>query len=349
MNVHVSYKGSKPAEVDKYINQQLEKLRKRLQVFKPDLVHLHLSIDDKKQSRAGANVSADLRLPSGDIAATATGDDPVTAVKLAFDDLLERVSKHKDQLRQHHKWARRGVEERGRPQPQVPFEETLAAVQPQTISGEDVASYVNANLYRLNRFVEREIRYREASGLLDDDQVTREEVIDEAIATALGDSVDKPEKLALEPWLYRLAIRAINELSDRNPRESDTVPLDQRTRRANVSASDDVHFQYHQPDETMTQQQNIPDRGISTPEQIAASDEMITLIEGALLGAGLQDREAFLLYAVEGFTPEEIAVISDRSVEGVRKSIIAAREHLRKSLPIPDEFKNKLLQYSKIA
>jgi RNA polymerase sigma factor (sigma-70 family) len=222
-------------------------------------------------------------------------------------------------------------------------------VQPPTISGEDITSYVNANLYRLNRFVDRELRYRENNGMLQLDQVTREEVIDEAVATALGDGVEKPEKLALEPWLYRLAMRAIDDLANRNPQSPNEVPLDQTTRRSNVGGSDDVHFQYHQPDETMTQQQNIRNPGVWTPEEIVASDEMITLVEGALLGAKKEDREAFLLYAVEGFTPEEIAAISERSIEQVRQSVNAAREHLRKSLPVPDEFKDKLLQHSKIA
>lgn len=349
MNVHVSYKGSKHSDLDKYIDQQVEKLGKRLQVFKPDLIHLRITVDDKKPAREGTNISVDLRLPSADIAATASGAEPNAALKMAFDDLIEQVTKHKDELRQQHKWIRRRAEERARPQRQVPFEETLAAVQPSTISGEDITTYVNANLYRLNRFVDRELRYRQNTGMLEPEQVTREEVIDETIATALGDGIDKPEKLALEAWLYRLAMRSIDDLANRNPQATNTVPLDQETRRANVGASDDVHFQYHQPDETMTQQENIRDPGVSTPEEIVASDEMITLIESALLGAKKEDREAFLLYAVEGFTPDEIAAISDRLVDQVRKSVIAAREHLRKALPMPNEFKDKLLEHSKIA
>jgi RNA polymerase sigma factor (sigma-70 family) len=238
---------------------------------------------------------------------------------------------------------------RTRPQPQVPFEETLAAVQPPTISEADISSYVNANLYRLNRFVDREIRYRENAGMLEPDQMTREEVIDEAIAVALSDGTEKPERLALEPWLYRLAIRSLDELTERNPQVPDTVPLDQTTRRTNVGASDDVHFQYHQPDETMTRQENIRNPAVSTPEEIVASDEMIAMVEAALLGTSKEDREAFLLYAVEGFTPEEIAAISDRSVDQVRSSVNTAREHLRRALPVSNEFKDKLLQHSKIA
>lgn len=107
--------------------------------------------------------------------------------------------------------------------------------------------------------------------------------------------------------------------------------------------------QYHQPDETMTQQENIPDRGVFTPEQIAATDEIISLVEHSLLGAKPEDREAFLLYAVEGFTPEEIAAISDRSVDQVRASVLTARDHLRKALPVSDTLKDKLLQHSRIA
>jgi DNA-directed RNA polymerase specialized sigma24 family protein/ribosome-associated translation inhibitor RaiA len=349
MNVHVSYKGSKSPDIEKYIDQQIEKLRKRLQVFKPDLVHLRISIDDKKPAREGANISLDLRLPSGDIAAAMSGAEPTAALKMAFDDLFERVGKHKDQLRQQRNWIRRRSAGFARPLPQVPFEQTLAAVQPPTISELDINSYVNANLYRLNRFVDREIRYRENAGLLEPEQVSREEVIDEAIATALSDGTEKPERLALEPWLYRVAIRCLDELSARNPQVPDTVPLDQTTRRRNVGASDDMHFQYHQPDETMTQQESIRDPAVSTPEEIVASDEMITMVEAALLGARKSDREAFLLYAIEGFTPEEIAAIGDRSVEQVRDSINAAREHLRRVLPVSNEFKDKLLQHSKIA
>ena len=94
---------------------------------------------------------------------------PTSAVKAAFEDLLQQVNKHKDLLRASHKWQR---ERRGtipavmRRCSEVPFEQTLAAVFPPTISADDVRSYVNANLARLTRFVEREIYVREAQGTL---------------------------------------------------------------------------------------------------------------------------------------------------------------------------------------
>src|SRR3954466_14629848 len=41
MNVHVSYKAAKAPEADREFNHHTEKLQKRLQIFRPELVHLH--------------------------------------------------------------------------------------------------------------------------------------------------------------------------------------------------------------------------------------------------------------------------------------------------------------------
>lgn len=348
MNVHISYKAAKNSDLEEQFQQQIQKLSRRLQVFKPDLVHLHGNLEENS-ARQGFCVSLNLRLPSGQLASKGIGDTPVAAIKRAFDDLIEQFTKHKDQLRSRYKWLRRQQEGRARPEPQLPFEETLAAVRPATVSGEDISQYVNVNLYRLVRFVERELRYRESAGQFDPDQVTREEIIDEAIANALGESGEKPDKLALEPWLYRLALRAIDEVAARNAEGNGDVSLDASARRVNVGASDEFHLQFHQPDEALAEEDTIADRAASNPEDIAASDEMTKLVEAALLGAKRRDREAFLLYAVEGFTVEEIAAISERKPEEVRKSVSLAREHLRKALPIPDEFKDKFFQHPRIA
>jgi DNA-directed RNA polymerase specialized sigma24 family protein/ribosome-associated translation inhibitor RaiA len=350
MNVHVSYKVPKSSDLEQHFNQNTEKLRKRLQVFRPDLIHLHAIIDERT-GRAGFDVRLDLRLPSGDIASRSAADRVDAAIKSAFDDLIEQVTKHKNRLRAQHKWPHRRRVGRTRPVPQVPFEETIAAVHPPTASDDDISSYVNANLGRLQRFVERELRFRENNGELRPYQLSAPEVVSEAIANAL-DHEEKPDKMALEPWLYRLSLRAIRDLTHRSGDDVESVHLEQaawgREARGN-DGSDESMMQFHQPDESVVAENIIPNRGVATPEESAASDEMIGMIEVALLGTKPEDREAFLLYGIEGFTIDEIAVISNRAGEDVRKSITTAREHLRKNLPVPDEFKDKLLQHSRIA
>ena len=329
MNVHFSYKDRKPPEVEKEINQQVEKLRKRLRVFRPELVHLKGSFE-QNSPREGSTVSLNLRLPSGQMAVQKSASNGQSAVKAAFEDLVQQINRHKDLLRSNHRWQRRRSE-KTRPQAQVAFEHTLAAVHVPTASSDDVRTYINANLDRLERFVARELAFREADDQFAPDLVSKEEVIDEAIARALGDGAQMPEKIALEPWLYRLAMDAINELVSGSKEDGESVHLEDSARRPNVRGSDEPGLQFHQPDETLTGENVIADRRLATPEDIAYSDEMISLVQYALKGADRSDREAFILHAVEGFSVDEIGVITSREPQAVRASIDAAGKRLRQS------------------
>lgn len=348
MNVHISYRLPKTSDIENQFHQGTEKLSRRLQVYRPELVHLHGNIEENSAPE-GIVVTLNLRLPSGQMTAKESAPTALAAVRTAFDKLIEEVTKHKDHLRSQHKWAHPRSEGRGKPQPQVPFEDTFAAVKAPTITQADIGEYINANLGRLRRFVERELRYRESNGFLQPEQLSPEEVIDEAIANALGNGIDKPERLSLEPWLYRLSLRAMGELSLGPQEDVESVPLDGHARFRNVTGSDEQHLQFHQPDEAFANRDLIADTRVATPEASAATEEMINLVEMALKGAGREDREAFLLNAVEGFTPEEIAVIGDRPVEEVKASVKKAGEFLRKALPVPDKFKDQLLKHTKIA
>jgi RNA polymerase sigma factor (sigma-70 family) len=342
MNVHISYKVRKTPDIEKDINHLVEKLRKRLQVFRPELVHLK-GVVEQNSPREGTAVSLNLRLPSGQMAVQRSAASATSAVKAAFDDLLQQISKHKDLLRNSHKWQRRRVAD-FRSKSSVAFEDTVASVPVPTASSDDIRSYVNASLGRLERFVERELYFRETAEEITPDSVTKEEVIDEAIARALSNGTngaEKPETLALEPWLYRLALRSIEDLSARSPESLLSVHLEDSARRPNVRASDEPALQFHQPDETLTGENVIADRRASTPEDIASSDEMVTLVQFALEGASRADREAFILHAIEGFSLDEIGVITDRKPDDVRSSIEMARQHLRHLTPLANRFKPK--------
>jgi DNA-directed RNA polymerase specialized sigma24 family protein len=340
MNVHFSYRTHKSPALEKDIQHNLDKLQKRLQVFRPELIHLKAMVEEISP-REGTSVSLNLRLPSGQMAVQKNAPTAEGAVKTAFEDLLLQVKKHKDLLRASHKWQRgkRGGDARSHVS-EVPFEQTLAVVTPPIVSAEDVRSYVNANLARLERFVEREIYFREAQEQVAPDALSKEEVIDEAIAAALGDA-EKPERLALEPWLYRLALKALDELSRGDESNGNAVCLESSTRRPNVRGSDEPELQFHQPDESMTEETVIADTRVSTPEQIIASDEMLRLIASSLRDLGSGPREAFILHAIEGFTVPEISVITGLPADRVHAFISAAREHLRKTPVLSKEFQGR--------
>ena len=92
----------------------------------------------------------------------------------------------------------------------------------------------------------------------------------------------------------------------------------------------------------MTGETTIPDRRVSTPEQILASDEILRLIASALRDLGSGPREAFILNAIEGFSVDEITVITGLPAERVLVFISVAREHLRKAPGLAREFRGRL-------
>jgi DNA-directed RNA polymerase specialized sigma24 family protein len=344
MNVHISYRLHKSPAVEKETQHQIEKLRKRLQVFRPELIHLK-GVVEEVSVREGTSVSLNLRLPSGQMAVQTNAPTAAAAVKGAFEDLLQQVNKHKQILRSSHKWQRGKRGNTVRPSQtvrEVPFEQTLAAVYPPMVSADDVRSYVNVNLARLERFVEREIYFREAQESVAPNQLSKEEVIDETIAAALGDGEEKPERLALEPWLYRLALQALDELSRTDESNGNAVCLEESARRPNVKGSDEPELQFHQPDESITGATVIADSRVATPEQIMASDEMLRLIASTLRDLGSGPREAFILHTIEGFSIGEIAGITGLPTDRIVAFITAAREHLRKSPGLAREFHERL-------
>jgi len=337
MNVHISYKISKTPDLEKLIKQEVEKLGRYLQVFRPDLVHLK-GIVSENSVRQGIGVSLNLRLPSGQMAAQETSPTASAAIKVAFDDITEQVKKHKQHLRNQHSWPRRRGPRRA-VVGTVPFEETVAAVKPEQVSAEDISKYIDVNLPRWKRFIERELRDREDQGQLQPDQVAVEDVVNETIANALGEH-DKPERMKLEPWMHRLAIEAITHLA-----ADSQSPYGQE----NAQTSGDAVLQFQKPEPYAPEENVIADPAANDPEELAARRELISLVSSALRDAGRSEREAFIFYTIEGFTLDEIADITSHTVEEVRAAIRRAHEHLQRALPIKDPLKDKLVEYSKSA
>ncbi len=249
-------------------------------------------------------------------------------------------------LRNQHKWPRRRGPQRGVIET-VPFEQTVAAVKPELISHDDISNYLDVNFPRLKRFIQRELHYREDQGQIAPDQIAVEDVVNEAIANALGDQIEKPERMKLEPWMHRLALEAITKLGVGG--DEGNVPLERSRGQQNAQASDEALLQFHQPDEKLIEENVIADPAANNPEELAARRELISLVSSALRDAGRDEREAFIFYTIEGFTLDEIADITNHSVEEVRAAIRNAREHLQCALPIKDLLKDKLVEYSRSA
>ena len=90
MNVHISYKLQRTPDIDKEMQHWTAKIQKRLQVFRPELVHLK-GLVEQNSAREGTTVSLNLRLPSGQMAAHESAPNATSALKAAFDDLFNQI------------------------------------------------------------------------------------------------------------------------------------------------------------------------------------------------------------------------------------------------------------------
>ena len=336
MNVHISYKIQRTPDIDKEMQHWTAKIQKRLQVFRPELVHLK-GLVEQNTGRPETTVSLNLRLPSGQMAAQESAPSPTAAIKAVFDDLLSQLSRHKALLRSSHR-------RKGRSATEVPFEQTLASIPSLTATADDVRSFVNVNFRRLSLFAQRQLILRDGSTQSQPDSLNAEEIVDEAVARALDDGIEKPDRMGLEAWLCRLALQAMDDLESHLAEQESDVHLQSVRRRRNELASDESRLQFHQPDESMTTESSIADVRIATPEEIAYSDEMIRLVQFALRAASVQDREAFVLHALEGFSTDEIVAITDRRAEEVVESIRKARTKVRQAFPENHPFESKRFQ-----
>jgi DNA-directed RNA polymerase specialized sigma24 family protein len=71
---------------------------------------------------------------------------------------------------------------------------------------------------------------------------------------------------------------------------------------------------------------------------------MVALVQLALRGASPEDRETFVLHALEGFSVDEIVAITDRKRDEIERSIGRARKTLRNGFAANNPFQKKLLQ-----
>jgi RNA polymerase sigma factor (sigma-70 family) len=372
MNVHVSYKTGKTPEVEREFHHQLQKLQRRLQVFKPDLVHFHAIVE--QENNRSASTSLNLRLPSGQMAAQKSGESALAAVKSAFADLLSQLTKHKELLRGH--WTRKSLRREGRerltemPAPAGPVrarttrtaeatrhggarsagapEAPLTAARTDGAVVANVEMWLSANLHKLEEFIDQELRFQVEAERIREDQITHEEVVDEVIVSALSQEDGKAQLLSLESWFHRLALRAIRRLIHDNA-DTGNLSLDAPAGVQNVTGSDENVLQYHQPDDSLPEESIIRDASVRTPEEIMAGDEMVAQLDTLLREIKAQDREAFVLYTLEGFTVDEICRLAGRPAELVRQSIDHARTHIQQKLPMQNQLRRSLLHHSRVA
>jgi len=76
---------------------------------------------------------------------------------------------------------------------------------------------------------------------------------------------------------------------------------------------------------------------------------MLAQLEAVLRCVDTQEREAFVLFSLEGFTVEEIARLTGHPPDQVRRSVHEARMHIQQKLPSQNQLRGSLLRRPRVA
>jgi ribosome-associated translation inhibitor RaiA len=107
MNVSFSYKHVHAQQaVETEVARRLDKLRRLLKSYAPDLVQLKGVFSNNNRTDE-PSLALTLSLPTGTLHATANGKNALAGCKKAFSEIETQVKKHQSLLRREHEWKRK--------------------------------------------------------------------------------------------------------------------------------------------------------------------------------------------------------------------------------------------------
>lgn len=341
MHLHFTIQVPKSPSLESQIQRLRQKIERLLIVFQPDLVQLRGRLA-RGSVREGVQCALNLHLPTGQLACDETAANAQLALRLAGNELVGQVKKHKQRL---HREQRSSGHLTVRTMPAA--EELSPAPPSREAERRDLSVYIAANVDRLRRFVARQLRLRERWGQMRPGQLDEREVLDEMIADALA----TPDGNHPQPprWFYLLAVEAIQRLagqSDQHYFGETSDSLDRELTEGEIRREEqeyEAFAAFEQPELADI----IPDPSAATPEDVAYSNEVVTLLQVALDRLPPRQREDLALFAIEGFTLDELAMLSRRPPEEVRRDLSQANDHLARQQDIPGELRQILVEQTR--
>ena len=331
MNVHLTVQVPRSRDLDQAIEHVQRKLDALLVAFDPGLVQLQGRLV-RHSSREGVTCGLNLHLPTAQLSSEETAATAQLALRGAAAELIQQVHKHKERLRTTRPRPRPATGRREPEPARVPGLPVARGAAGMTLDGAvarqkaDLAGYFGGHYAYLLGFIRRQIEMQERLGEVEPDSLDPAEVLDEVIVAALAAPEPDGDRRRGERqgaavsrgrWLLVLAADAIRRL----------------TRTYGPSQ----HGQEVRPLEVDPLATDEPD-----PEELAATNEVMDELAEALQTLPGAQRHDLVLWLLEGFHPEELAMLSRRSEAEVSASLAAGLEAVRRISGLPDAAQERL-------
>ena len=95
---------------------------------------------------------------------------------------------------------------------------------------------------------------------------------------------------------------------------------------------EDEAFDFYQPDEALRLEDLLADEHTQNPEEIMQYEEAEAEIHKSIAKLPKGMRESFVLSVMEGFAPDEVAMITGKQTTEITRDVERARKELRQRL-----------------
>lgn len=325
----------------KKIIEKIAKLETHLQHFPPDAVHLHIAME-KHPKKEVHSVGLTLRLPSNILRSQKSHADPIKAFDDAVRTLLRELGTLKAELRREASWKpKRKREDLSQLRPVVFSLRPLPPEKAPQDEGDVLRDLLQHHHARLLRYVRRHLWHETVNGDLPQGAIEAQAVVDETVRQALSAPKKKPARINYQLWLYQLARHEIaKRRKNLQEQAANVVPLE-TTETAPESESSAEGYDAEQPLDIIERELEpasfqtedlIEDRSVETPAEVAARRDLLAEMQRTANTWPPELRETFELYLVEGFEPDEIAMITGQSLAAVQKLVDTMHESIRAEL-----------------
>ncbi|MFO0984037.1 MAG: integrase [Planctomycetota bacterium] len=304
--------------------KKAQRLQRSLQRFPEASRHLRVVVSLRSDQKT-YDVRAVLLLPTGTLvaAATATGHDP------ALDEVIGRLTQELRRLKErvrheqlYHKRVRRQHEF-------ASVSDYLARF----VSQRDRVAFfdlLRPIMRSLHDHVARELTIAQLEGAVHLRELSVHDLIDEVIMLAWERFRERPVDAPLDRWLFEL----LHESLDRSAAQhSQASSLSQELRGNDpLNHPDDAWVVENDPcwrqPEQLTLEEALPSLEEPEPWQAACEHEERLWLLRELRTFDRNQRRAFMLHALEGWEPADIALQQQRSEAAVRADI----DHVRHAM-----------------
>jgi RNA polymerase sigma factor (sigma-70 family) len=195
-------------------------------------------------------------------------------------------------------------------------------------TGRNMEIAIDENLSKVENYIRREIYYEVVNGNITPDSIDPNAFVDEVFMEIFARP--RPEEIYLDHWVLTVARQVLNKrISEIEIHEHDSHIEDSA---GNRKQWEDEYLNFFQPDEALHISDLLQDNSIFDPEQLLERDEAESRAQKAIAALPVDIRESFVLYSLEGFTSEEVAMATEKTPEEVLENVEKARSILKEEL-----------------